>query len=186
MKAKKMIFLMMLFYALPLICFASETQTADKATLTLHIKGLRNNNGQVVALVFNEAEGFPEYPDKAMMEPVGAPIEKINVKRGRDKHIATVVIEDIPLGEIAVGFMHDENSNWEMEYGKVLWWHTEVPMEGIGVSVKEKLRSKPKYKDCKFFLTDDTEMTCDTLYLPKFLTFFMRKYKKSNHEKEIQ
>ncbi|MGM0581272.1 MAG: DUF2141 domain-containing protein [Bacteroidota bacterium] len=120
-----------------IILFTFFTQ-ASTATLELEISEFRNTNGHVLISVFDNANDYPENEENAVVN------KKVKVT---DKtHF--ISIDDLPKGEYAVVFMHDENGNEEMDTNFV-----GAPIEGYGASNDAvNTFSAPKYKDAKFLL----------------------------------
>jgi uncharacterized protein (DUF2141 family) len=108
------------------------------ASLELEISEFRNTKGHVLVSVFDNANDFPNNEEKAVVNK--------KVKVTQKTHFIT--IENLPPGEYAVVFLHDENGNEKMDTNFV-----GAPTEGYGAS-KDAVNtfSAPKYKDAKFLL----------------------------------
>jgi uncharacterized protein (DUF2141 family) len=108
------------------------------STLELEISEFRNTNGHVLISVFDNANDYPDQEENA--------IANKKVKVTDKTHLIT--IEDLPLGEYAVVFLHDENDNEEMDTNFV-----GAPEEGYGASNDAvNTFSAPKFKEAKFLL----------------------------------
>ena len=108
------------------------------STLELEISEFRNTKGHVLISVFDNAIDFPENEDNAIVNK--------KVKVSEKTHFIT--IKDLPQGEYAVVFLHDENDNEEMDTNFV-----GAPEEGYGASNDAvNTFSAPKYKDARFLL----------------------------------
>ncbi|MGJ3234931.1 DUF2141 domain-containing protein [Marivirga sp.] len=108
------------------------------STLELEIGEFRNTKGHLLVSVFDNSDDFPDNEQYALVNK--------KVKVTQKKH--TILIEDLPEGEYAVVFLHDENGNEEMDTNFV-----GVPTEGYGASNDAvNTFSAPKYKDAKFLL----------------------------------
>lgn len=122
-------------YFLILFSLFIQPQTSN---LELEIGEFRNTKGHVLVSVFDNASDFPENEQNALVNK--------KVKVTQKKH--TILIEDLPEGEYAVVFLHDENGNEEMDTNFV-----GAPTEGYGASNDAvNTFSAPKYKDAKFLL----------------------------------
>jgi uncharacterized protein (DUF2141 family) len=122
-------------YLLILFTFFSQPSTS---TLELEIGEFRNTKGHVLISVFDNSDDFPENEKNAVVNK--------KVKVTQKQH--TIVIEDLPQGEYAIVFLHDENDNEEMDTNFV-----GAPEEGYGASNDAvNTFSAPKYKDAKFLL----------------------------------
>jgi uncharacterized protein (DUF2141 family) len=114
-----------------------STNAQDETfNLTVNISGLNSDNGTLMVGVYNTPESFLKTQYKGV-------IIKINDK----KAIAT--FNDLPKGEYAVSFVHDENNNKKMDTNFI-----GIPTEDYGCSNNATgFMGPPKYKDAKFQLT---------------------------------
>ena len=74
------------------------------ATVTINVSNLRNDNGQVVVLLFSSSDGFPMEQDKAL------DIETMAIDHG----VAIVTFTDLSYGNYALLVIHDEDMNNEL------------------------------------------------------------------------
>jgi uncharacterized protein (DUF2141 family) len=97
-------------------------------------------------LAFNQSKGFPDDPTEA-------------VKKGRvviQQEKATILLEDMPKGEYAVVFLHDENNNRKADR----YMFGIIPKEGFGFSVKRPpFFAAPTFEETKF-THDGTRTRC--------------------------
>jgi uncharacterized protein (DUF2141 family) len=106
--------------------------------VTVTIADLRDDRGQVLAALFQSAEGFPSDGARAFARKAA----KIHDKR------VEVVFEQVPEGPFAIGVHHDENANFKMETGAF-----GIPTEGYGVSRDAPAKlGPPKFKDAQLTL----------------------------------
>jgi uncharacterized protein (DUF2141 family) len=120
-----------------IILFTLFTQPTT-STLEIEISEFRNTKGHVLISVFDNAEDYPENEENAVVNK--------KVKVTQKMHV--ISIENLPEGEYAVVFMHDENGNEEMDTNFV-----GAPVEGYGASNDAvNTFSAPKYKEAKFLL----------------------------------
>ncbi|WP_411826337.1 DUF2141 domain-containing protein [Luteolibacter sp. AS25] len=101
---------------------------ADPVTVT--ITGIRNDQGQVAALVYNAEKGFPDQRGNAF-KIVALPAKKGSV---------TLTLKGLEPGKYAIAVIHDENSNEAMETNFI-----GLPKEGVGVTGGMGY-SKPKFQ----------------------------------------
>lgn len=116
------------------------TTNAQEETynLTINISGLSSNKGKVLVALYNKKEAFLKNRFKGG-------IAKITDKQ------TTYVIKDIPKGEYAVSFFHDENDNNKMDTNFI-----GIPKEDYGCSNNATgFMGPPKYDDAKFQLTEN-------------------------------
>lgn len=120
----------------------SAQQNDPLAILNVIVKNLRSNDGQVKIALFNSEDGFPDKSEKAFKRTV----HKI------DQQQVEVNFEDVPFGTYAVGILHDENVNGEMDSN---WLG--IPNEGYGASNDAKGSfGPPSYDDARFEIKSDT------------------------------
>ena len=106
-------------------------------------KGLKNEKGQVLALLFNSEEGFPGEKEQA-----------VALKKLKVSHLQTgFSFEGLSAGKYAISLVHDENGNGKMD-SKIF----EVPSEGYGTSnnVKTTLRP-PSFEEAKIHLNNPSK-----------------------------
>ena len=115
-------------------------QNQYRGTIKVIVYGLRNNTGQVGIRIFDKSDGFPTKPEKA--------IEEIFVKPTNGQ--ATFEITNWKYGTYAIGSIHDENSNKEIDknfFG--------IPKEGFGTSNNPKIVfGPPSFKEASFAFND--------------------------------
>ena len=103
--------------------------------LTMRL-GLRNNNGQVGCLLFNQAKGYPKDPNAALQRK-WCPIAS---------SISACAFDPIPAGTYAVACFHDENKNYKLDTGLF-----GIPIEGTVASNNAKgFMGPPSFDDAKF------------------------------------
>ncbi|SDR75371.1 Uncharacterized conserved protein, DUF2141 family [Polaribacter sp. KT25b] len=120
----------------------SSTSAQENHTITLDFKGMKSNNGNLYVALYNKEDSF-------LKNPIKATILKIENKK------ASVILKDIPSGIYAVSAFHDANNNKKMDTNFI-----GIPKEPIGISNDAKgFMGPPKYKDAKFEVSKDTELT---------------------------
>ena len=111
---------------------------ADTFDLTIHISGLNSDNGTLMVGVYNKKESF-------LKKQFKGDVVKIENKK------SVVIFKNLPKGEYAVSFVHDENNNKKMDtnfFG--------IPKEDYGCSNNATgFMGPPKYDDAKFKLSED-------------------------------
>ena len=129
-------FLFLLFFC----AFVAYGQNQSKGTIKVVVEGLRNNTGQVGIRIFDKPDGFPTKPGNAIKEIFVNPIN------GQ----ATFEIQGWPFGTYAIGSIHDENSNKEIDknfFG--------IPKEGFGTSNNPKIVfGPPSFKEASFVFNE--------------------------------
>ena len=123
----------------------------EKGKIVIYITNIRSNDGVIAITIFKGSEGFPSDGTKAYKKLI------VPVAGGK----ATAVFNDIPYGEYAAIYMHDENKNGKMDFNFI-----HIPKEGYGASNDAKASmGPPKYEDAKFTLKQNTlELTLKTNY----------------------
>lgn len=103
--------------------------------LVVNINGLESNKGQVMVALYNTEKGFPDVQWK------GKIVSPSNLK-------AQAVFSDLPEGNYAVSFLHDENLNGKMDKNLVGY-----PKENFGFSNNPSIKfAAPKFKECLFLV----------------------------------
>lgn len=108
--------------------------TSNKQNLTIEIKKLKSETGNIMLEVLDENE-------KMVLQTMGA------VKNGT----STIVINDLEPGNYAIKFYHDANSNNKMDANKY-----GMPTESYGFSNNARgFMSAPKFKKMIFEFSDN-------------------------------
>lgn len=114
--------------------------SSENPQLTIKISNIEKIKGEIKIGVFNKETNF--------LKESGT-IKNYSIKV--DKNSAIITITDLPKGEYAITMYHDENSDNECNRNFM-----GIPKEGYGFSNNFKPKfGPPKYKDCKFILSDD-------------------------------
>jgi uncharacterized protein (DUF2141 family) len=117
-----------------------KAQTKETGTLTVRVTGARNTNGKIWVNLFQDANGFPDDPSKA--------IQQRSVAVDPNTMSAQVTFKDLPQGSFALSVLHDENGNGKMDKNLV-----GMPKEGYGASNNpSKKRRAPTFDEAKFSL----------------------------------
>ena len=104
--------------------------------LVVEISGLRNSDGEIFLSLFSGKKGFPDAPSGAVR----------NFHQKIKRQTCLIEIHDLPYGEYAVSFLHDENLNGKMEANLL-----GIPKEGFGFSGNSKSKmGPPDYDDVRF------------------------------------
>ena len=120
-------------------------------TITVHIKGFKNLDGQIGLALYNNENQYTDNPWKHFNEQ----------KKTAKNSAVTIILKDIVKGKYAITFLDDENSNKKMDYS---FWG--LPTEGFGFSnnAKPGMLSAPKYEKCTFDLSANKELTLNVQY----------------------
>tara|TARA_B100000795_G_scaffold237567_1_gene198246 strand:+ start:2165 stop:2584 length:420 start_codon:yes stop_codon:yes gene_type:complete len=117
---------------------SSSNAQQEMFNLTVNVAGLDSDNGIILIGIYNTKESF-------LKKPLKSDIIKIMDKK------AIVTFKNIPKGEYAVSFVHDENDNKKMDtnfFG--------IPKEDYGCSNNARgFMGPPKYEDAKFQLIEN-------------------------------
>ena len=121
------------------------SQSAD-GTVTVVVEGLRNSEGQLGLLIFDErgGAGFPARSERAVRRVM------LPLRARRATHTFT----GLPHGAYAVAVVHDENASGGLDRGLL-----GRPREGIGASNNPRSRfGPPSFGDARF-LVERREVT---------------------------
>lgn len=116
-----------------------EPNEPKPVTLIVTVTNLRNDKGNVSALLFASKDGFPD-DDKKAARQQSVPIATL--PHGKP---TLLTFADLPPGEYALILLHDENANGKMDtsFG--------FPTEGFGASNNPKFGFKPPAWDKSHF-----------------------------------
>lgn len=109
------------------------------AVLSVKVTGIKAAEGNLLYTVFNQAEGFPDKPEKAYKWGV-VPVSGTS---------QTLSFSDLPPGRYAIGIIHDANSNQRCDTN---WLG--VPSEGFGFSnnAQPRWNGPPRFESAVFTL----------------------------------
>jgi uncharacterized protein (DUF2141 family) len=118
--------------------------------LTVKVVGLRSNSGKVYVSVYNQGDGYPKDPNKAVAKTI------VPIQQGQ----TIAVFDSLPAGQYAVGCYHDEDDN-----GKLNTNFLGIPTEGVGASNDATgFMGPPSFNDAKFSLQTDKMITIHIKY----------------------
>lgn len=124
-----------------LICFSSLV-SAD--TLDIKIEDLRSEKGMIEYLVFDNDKGYPDRPKKSIRQGSITPGEAKNGFK----------LNDLPSGDVALTFIHDENSNKKLDKKGI-----GLPDEGVGFSNNPRIFfGVPSFSRVKFKLSGEEKI----------------------------
>lgn len=108
--------------------------------LTIKISNIEKIKGEIKVGIFNTDTNFLKE---------GYAIKNYSIKV--ENNTAILTITDLPKGEYAITMYHDQNSDNECNRNFI-----GIPKEPYGFSnnIRPKM-SAPKYKDCKFILSEN-------------------------------
>jgi len=105
--------------------------------LTVNISGLNSDKGTLLIGIYNKKEDF-------LNKQFKGEISKIENKK------SVVIFKNLPKGEYAVSFVHDENDNKKMDTNFL-----GIPKEDYGCSNNATgFMGPPKYEDAKFMIEE--------------------------------
>lgn len=131
---KKLILIIAIIFS-GVITTNAQEETFD---LTVKISGLNSDNGTLMVGVYNKKEDF-------LNKQFKGDIVKIENKK------SVVIFKNLPKGEYAVSFVHDENDNKKMDTNFL-----GIPKEDYGCSNNATgFMGPPKYDDAKFMLVEN-------------------------------
>lgn len=131
--------------AFSLIGLFSNAQSAGNITLNVHYPGTAK--GYIMVALYKSEEGFPNDPQKAILQ----------VKEGTQSKITTIRMQSIPFGNYAIAVFHDANSDGKINYNLL-----GAPTEAYGFSNNaRKMFSAPSFKEAMFRHTGETHLKID-------------------------
>ncbi|HIP49447.1 MAG TPA: DUF2141 domain-containing protein [Lutibacter sp.] len=121
-------------------------------SLTVTVNSLRNSDGVVLFLLYNEDGTIPDKDRSKYYKKFSSSIAS---------NKATITFDSLPQGKYAINIIHDENSNGKIDMGFLL------PKEGIGFSNFKKLNifNRPNFSKASFKLDTDISINIKTIYM---------------------
>ncbi len=133
--------------AVPTMPQADQKETI---TITVTIEGIRNSSGSLGVALFNEDSEFPD--DGGFMT------EEVSL---RSSGSVEVTFKDVPVGDYAVGVMHDENDNGDIDFNEY-----GMPLEGFGFSNDAMgNQGPPSFDEAAFTADEDTDVSVTLMYM---------------------
>ena len=124
------------------LAFLPTAEGNVNSNLSVSIKGLKNQKGQVCFSLFSSSRGFPSNKKRAIKA------QCVKLKNGNVK----VNIPSLKAGTYAVAMFHDRNSD-----GKLNTNALGIPKEGFGFSRNPKvITGPPKFGDSAVFVVGST------------------------------
>jgi len=105
---------------------------AHSAEITITVKGIRNDKGNIAALAFVNGKGFPDRVELAKTQNV------VPARQGA----VTLVLKNVPAGLVALTILHDEDGD-----GKLKRNIFGIPVEGVGMTGKPLGNRAPRFED---------------------------------------
>jgi uncharacterized protein (DUF2141 family) len=129
---------LLLVFAIIFTGILTTNAQEESLDLTVNISGLDSNKGTLLVALYNKKEHFLKKQFKGEVATI------------EDKK-SIVVFKDLPKGEYAVSFVHDENDNKKMDTNLF-----KIPTEDYGCSNNARgFMGPPKYDDAKFQLLEN-------------------------------
>lgn len=119
------------------LCIFLQPAVVEKCTLEVNIVNFKSDEGKLLIALYKGSDTFMN-EGKAWQKKIG------EIKNKACK----VTFTDLPAGEYAFSFFHDQNGNAKMDkkfFG--------IPKEGVGFSNNPKMTfGPPSYNQCKIVL----------------------------------
>ncbi len=124
-------------FSLFMLVFIAASGLNNSSSLTITIKSLRSNEGQVLVAVYDSEKNYMK-EEKAFLKKVAS------IKNKQ----AIFTLSDIPYGKYAVVCVHDENNNLKLDKNLM-----GIPKEGYGFSNDAKgSLGPPSFEKSNFVL----------------------------------
>lgn len=130
-------FMVSLLLACLIVPVAFSDTDEELATIRIYISNLRNDDGQIAALLFSSSDGFPDDEDKAVMTLTSS------IEDGE----AIIEFTGVQYGEYAVSIIHDQDMSESLSTNFV-----GAPTEGYWISNNERggIFGGPNYDNAAF------------------------------------
>ena len=124
------------------LAFLPTAEGNVNSNLSVSIKGLKNQKGQVCFSLFSSSRGFPSNKKRAIKA------QCVKLKNGNVK----LNIPSLIAGTYALSMFHDKNGD-----GKLITNGLGIPKEGFGFSRNPKvITGPPKFGDSAVFVVGST------------------------------
>ena len=145
------VLILLLIMALIQAILFSVNAYADTGELSLEIIGLKNNYGKVLVNLYQDEDGFPTEPNKALRQLHVVPMD----------YKASLIIGNLNVKlEYAIAVCHDANNNNKCDTNFI-----GIPLEGVAVSNNAKsFLGPPSFDDAKFLIEKNRHMTISVNY----------------------
>ena len=121
---------------------------ADEVSLSVHIKGVKNNHGNVFVELYNEAKTFRKSAQAFAILQVPA-----------TEGIVTVKFDGVKKGHYAILAYHDEDGNGLLNKRFGI-----IPTEGYALSNNPVVIGPPSFEDSDFEILGDSELNLSMHY----------------------
>lgn len=116
-----------------------STPRAALGAVQVTVEGFRNDRGHALLAVFVGERGFPGETKHAVLRV------QASIANAR----ATFDLQDVPVGDLAISVLHDEDDDKKVKTGPFGM----IPKEGLGFSRNPKIRfGPPDFEDAKLSL----------------------------------
>jgi uncharacterized protein (DUF2141 family) len=120
----------------------SQLEAQDTHNITVTVKGIDSNEGQIFLALYDNESDFLDKSFKGTKSKI-------------QNNQCVVTFENIPSGVYAVSIFHDANDNGKMDTNFM-----GIPKEDYGCSNDASgFMGPPKWSDAKFELKDNTSIT---------------------------
>lgn len=139
-------------FVLSLTLYSFAKPNAETFSLTIEVKNLRNEKGEVQFALYNKDGSIPDENYENYYK-----IVKGEIVNGS----STITFKNIPSGKYAVNILHDENKNGKIDKGIIL------PKEGIGFSNYNSigLTNRPNFSKASFELKENKTINVKVIYM---------------------
>ncbi|MFC4654166.1 DUF2141 domain-containing protein [Rheinheimera marina] len=133
--------------SLPAICLLAATCAAGAASaqnLTIHLSGVKSEQGQLVVRVYNNKKHWLSDKADEIFKQQSFPLQ------GQVKDASVQLSLDLPAGDYAISLFQDLDSNAELKSNWI-----GIPKEPVATSNNAKgSMGPPSYKDAAFQIAD--------------------------------
>jgi uncharacterized protein (DUF2141 family) len=135
-------------YAALLASLLTGAAMADGNSLTVHLNGLKNAQGNVRIGLYADPATFRKEARAFAIQQIPASPGTLDVR-----------FADLPPGHYAIMAYHDEDANGELNRRFGMF-----PTEGYGLSNNPKISGPPAFADSDFEVVGATEISIDIRY----------------------
>jgi uncharacterized protein (DUF2141 family) len=136
------------YIALLATLIAETAMAGGDYSLTVHLNGLKNAQGNVRIGLYSDSATFRKEAQALVVQQIAASPGTVDVR-----------FADIPNGYYAIMAYHDEDANGELNRRFGMF-----PTEGYGLSNNPIISGPPSFSDSSFEVVGTTEISIDIRY----------------------
>ena len=134
--------------SLLIVFLTTSNAYAEEYSLSVHVKGIKNNQGNIYVELYNDAKAFRKSALALSIKKIAAQSGTIDLK-----------FDGLATGHYAILAYHDEDGNGSLNkrFGM-------IPTEGYALSNDPSVIGPPSFEECEFEVLGDNEISTNMHY----------------------